>query len=106
MSSGNLAGAVGGGAVYAEMNSNATFTNCLVINNTQFSPAKVCRGSIRSCTLPVSPVVFTRVSAFLQGGGFKMVSGSSLRLTNVTIVGNAAFFAGGIHAEVRATAAK
>ena len=43
-----------------------------------------------------------RALAFLQGGGFKMVSGSSPRLTNVTIVGNAAFFAGGIHAEVRA----
>ena len=36
----NLAGATGGGAVFAEVSSNATFTNCVAINNTNYAPAK------------------------------------------------------------------
>jgi hypothetical protein len=48
--SGNLAGATGGGAVFAEMNSNATFTNCLVLNNTHFAPAKVRGAGLSRCS--------------------------------------------------------
>jgi hypothetical protein len=40
----------------------------------------------------------------VQGGGFKLVSGSSPRLINVTLVGNYGFFAGGLYTEVRAFA--
>ena len=40
-----------------------------------------------------------------QGGGFKFVSGSSPRLTNVTIVGNSGFFAGALYTEVCASTA-
>ena len=40
----------------------------------------------------------------MQGGGFKLVSGSSPRLINVTFVGNYGFFAGGLYTEVRAVA--
>jgi hypothetical protein len=42
--SGNLAGDTGGGAVFAEMGSNATFTNCLAVNNTHFAAGKVRAG--------------------------------------------------------------
>ena len=37
-----------------------------------------------------------------QGGG-KFVSGSSPRLTNVTIIGNSGFFAGALYTEVCAS---
>jgi hypothetical protein len=86
------------------MGSNATFTNCLVFNNTHFSPAKVCAAHVPRCP-PVCEVlcgcIHTR-SDLVQGGGFKIVSGSSPQLTNVTIVGNSGFFAGGLYTEVRA----
>jgi hypothetical protein len=45
--SGNLAGDTGGGAVFAEMGSNATFTNCLAVNNTLFAAGKA-RAGVRT----------------------------------------------------------
>jgi hypothetical protein len=48
----------------------------------------------------VSAAVLT-CACVRQGGAFKLVSGSSPRLVNVTIARNDAFFAGGIYAEAR-----
>ncbi len=47
--SGNLAGDTGGGAVFAEMGSNATFTNCLAVNNTLFAAGKARAGYAHTC---------------------------------------------------------
>jgi hypothetical protein len=96
--SGNLAGDPGGGAVFMEAGSNATFANCLAVNNTHFAPGKARPQSVEKCVCERSSA---DMRLRVQGGAFKLVSGSSPRLVNVTIARNDAFFAGGIYTEAR-----
>jgi hypothetical protein len=94
--SNNRAGATGGGAVYTDAGSNATFRDCVVADN-------VSAGKARSRSSPAAKkhLPLTWPCAPPQGGGVRLEAHSSALLVNVTLAGNDGYFGGGLFADVR-----